>query len=151
MQLREMPALRVLENYPEHLELRCLFADMDSFRHINNGSIGRYFEEARATVNAMIFGKDSLVNPDAVQLLFANTETDFIAQVMYPGSVRIGTGVLKIGSSSWTVVQGLFQNGACCALNRSVLVKARNDRSTALDAGERAIMGRFLLTDVDAQ
>jgi len=150
MQLREMPALRALENYPERLELRCLFADMDSFRHINNGSIGRYFEEARATVNAMIFGKDSLINPDAVQLLFANSETDFIAQVRYPGSVQIGTGVLKIGSSSWTLVQGIFQDGACCALNRSVLVKARKDKSTPLDAGERATMERFLLIGIEA-
>jgi acyl-CoA thioester hydrolase len=106
---------------------------MDVFRHINNNSIGRYFEEGRADLNISAFGSASITSPaDGEQILFATATIDFLAPARYPGSIEIGTGVLRIGKSSYTVAQAAFQEGSCIALSEVVAVRAANGRSRPL-------------------
>jgi acyl-CoA thioester hydrolase len=46
----------------------------------------------------------------------------YIREIHYPGRVRIGTCVARIGRSSITVEQALFQGDVCFATSRGVMV-----------------------------
>src|ERR1700750_1087290 len=113
----EDTARRAPASYPARITVRSLFSDMDVFRHINNSALSRYFEEGRADLNIIAFGAASITAPvDGEQILFATATIDFLAPARYPGSLEIGTGVLRIGKSSYTVAQAAFQGGNCVAL-----------------------------------
>ena len=146
MPQKDDPARLDLASYPARFDLRILYADMDAFRHLNNGATGRYFEEGRAALNMRIFGDDCMTDPkDGLQLLFAAQSTDFLLQAHYPGRVEIGTGISRLGNSSYVIAQGAFQNGACFALGEVTLVKARHGQPMPLSADERARAEALLL------
>lgn len=126
--------------YPLRFVHRILYADMDGFRHLNNGATGRYFEEGRAALNMRIFGADCMIDPKGgLQLLFASQTTDFLRQAHYPGVVEIGTGIAKLGTSSYRLMQGAFQNGECFALGEVAMVKAIDGRPAPISDDERAL------------
>ena len=138
MSSKHNPARLLPAHYPRRFTHRVLYSDMDAFRHLNNVAIARYFEEGRADFNVKIFGAASMIDPpDGLQLLFASSKIDFLQQAYYPGMVEIGTGVVRIGSSSYIIEQAAFQAGKCFALGEAVMVKAVNGRPTALTPEQR--------------
>jgi acyl-CoA thioester hydrolase len=143
---KDQPGRLAIATYPLRFETRILYSDMDGFRHLNNGATGRYLEEGRAAFNIRVFGVGVLIDPvPGEQLLFANVNIDFVRQAHYPGSVEIGTGVARIGTSSYILGQAAFQNGECFAVCEAVMVKARDGRPTPLDAQERAVIETLML------
>ena len=100
------------------------FADMDVLGHINNKSIAAFFENARAQFlfealgvsdnNLQSFGKPIFVLVKMVM--------DFHAELHYPGRVKTGTCVTRIGNSSCTVSHGLFEDGECIATSDGICV-----------------------------
>ena len=149
MSLKDEPGRLIAENYPVRFDTRVLYSDMDAFRHLNNGATGRYFEEARATLNIRVFGVDCMIDPpDGLQLLFASINLDFLEQAYYPGQVEICTAITKIGNSSFTQAQAAFQNGRCFALAQAAMVKARYGRPEPLTEAERAAMRNLLLQNL---
>ena len=145
MSLKDELARLEPANYPMRFTTRVLYSDMDAFRHLNNGATGRYFEEARATLNILVFGVDCMIDPqDGLQLLFASTQMDFLAQAHYPGEVEICGGIVRIGNSSFTQAQAGFQGQKCFALAQGVMVKAHHGKPMALTEAERAAMQRVM-------
>ena len=146
MAIRDDQARLRPETYPHHFEQRALFADMDAFRHLNNGAATRYFEEGRASLNAGVFGVAALVDPpNGLQLLFATVVTDYLAQAHYPGTVTVCSGIAKVGRTSWTFAHAAFQDGVCFALSESVVVKSHHGKPEPLSDGERAEMAKVML------
>jgi acyl-CoA thioester hydrolase len=140
MSLKDKPGRLQLERYPLRLTTRVLYADMDAFRHVNNGATGR------STLNMQVFGASVMIHPSGgLQLLFANIIVDFLAQAHYPGEVEIASGISRIGNSSWTISQAAFQNGHCFALSDGILVKAVDGKPVALTQEERGAMTNLLL------
>jgi len=145
------PARRDPDNYPLCFTQRIIYADMDAFRHLNNGATGRYMEEGRAALNMEVFGDACMIDPpDGLQILFANVVTDFLAQAHYPGTALVTSAVGRIGRTSWTVVQGTFQQGTCFAMSEAVMVKARNGRPEPLSADEITALSRLMLRRPEA-
>ena len=150
MALKDDPTWLIRDRYPLHFTTRILYADMDAFRHLNNGATGRYFEEGRADLNMSVFGKESMIDPPGgLQLLFATVTIDFIKQAHYPGAVEIATGLTRIGSSSYIIVQAAFQHDVCFALSEAVMVKAVDGRPAALVQEEKLRMERLLISNVN--
>lgn len=147
IRLRDDPARLRPDHYPQVLRMRTTFADVDSFRHLNNVALARYFEEARVTLNMQVFGVDAIVRPSAdLPLLLAGVVIDYVSQGQYPGDVEVATGVSKIGRSSFTQVAGLFQDGRCVALCDAVAVYAKGGRGVELPPDARAGLERFLIS-----
>ncbi len=141
MTAKHDPARLIADNYPVRFEARLLFRDMDALRHLNNGATGAYFEEARATLNSLVFGVERMLNPPpGLQLLLVSNNMDFLQQAYYPGQVDIGSAIIKIGNSSYTQAHAGFQNGVCFALAEAVMVKARYGRPEALTEAERGAL-----------
>jgi acyl-CoA thioester hydrolase len=108
---------------PEHFlfwtEEKLRIADTDMNGHINNGAIGAYCEAGRAELMQEIAGP---TQTRSVTMAVARVEIDYLRELYYPGRVRVGTAVLRVGNSSVTVRQGVFLGEACVAASQSVMV-----------------------------
>lgn len=144
MTQKDNPARLLAANYPARVPIRCLYADVDSFRHINNGAIGRYVEEGRADLMMRVFGVSALLAPEnGQQLLLASVNIDFLHQTHYPGNVEVGSALGRAGTSSMVIVQAVFQNDACVVLAESIMVKAVDGRSAPLSDAERSALESY--------
>lgn len=150
MALKDDPRGLDIASYPLRIDTRVLYADMDAFRHVNNGATGRYLEEGRADLNMRVFGTECMIDPpEGMQLLFATVTVDYLLQAYYPGQVTIASGLTSLGRSSYVIAQAAFQNGACFALAEAVMVKAMDGRPAPLTETERAGLSAFLLPQTD--
>lgn len=138
-------------SYPLLFEVRAMYSDLDTNRHVNNVAYARWFEEGRSQLNLHAFGEASFLDPPPdVQLLLASTQIDYLAPVGYPATVTVASAVLRVGAASWGVVHALFHGGRCAALGEGVMVKASGGRPTRLDQQERAALAKFRLAGATA-
>jgi acyl-CoA thioester hydrolase len=95
------------------------FGDMDSTGHVNNVAFAGYVEDGRVP-----FMKSGLLPAydDKQRFVVGNLSIRFRQQAWYPGSVRIGTGVLAIGRTSLTLGHGVFSGDACLVTAETVMV-----------------------------
>ena len=105
--------------FPFWTEEKLRLADTDMNGHINNGAIGAFCEAGRAEIMQAVAGAPE---DRAVGMAVARVEIDYLHEIHYPGRVRIGTCVTRLGRSSITVEQALFQGETCFATSRGVMV-----------------------------
>lgn len=85
-------------------------ADTDQFRHINNAAISTFLESARMEILAGDSLKTSLTGRNVV---VAHLSIDFLKELYFPGEVEIGSATVKVGRTSFQLVQGLFIGSEC--------------------------------------
>jgi acyl-CoA thioester hydrolase len=114
--------------YKHWIEDHVRFSDLDPLGHVNNNSIGQYFENARAA----LFMKITPNWPHRDQLfLLARTAVDFRHELHMPASLFIGSGVLRVGRTSLTLSNALYreekkaENGIAYCESVSVLIDQR--------------------------
>lgn len=96
------------------------FSDMDRYRHVNNIAIATYCETGRVEfAESLMPGSTS---GEGAGWVILRLTVNFLAQAHYPGHVKIGTRVDRVGRSSCAIGQGLFKDGACFATSEAVLV-----------------------------
>ena len=105
------------------------FSDQDGVGHVNNVAVAAYVESGRVG-----FGS-SLVAPgeSGAGFILAHLSIDYRAQAHYPGEVRIGTRVVRLGRSSFTVGHGVFKDDECIATAECVLVRMRDGATGPLE------------------
>lgn len=119
------------------------FADLDVLGHVNNIAFTIYAESGRAA----FLRETGLWTPHGDrQNVIARIELDYRRELHYPGVVRVGLRVLKIGRTSFRVGIGLFDGEHCAATAEAVLVRIdRNSRKgIELNAEERAALEPYL-------
>jgi acyl-CoA thioester hydrolase len=100
------------------------WGDTDALGHINNVEFARFFESGRIA----FLGTAGRRGVDADDFLLAHLAIDFHAQMHFPGEVRTGSRVIRIGRSSVRFAQALFQDSVCTASGIAIVVMA--DRKT---------------------
>jgi acyl-CoA thioester hydrolase len=110
--------------YPLKVAIVARYADVDPLWHINNVAIAQYYEEARVTAGAQMFGDVRIPTPAGERVLIAHQSIDYLHEAGYPGSLEVGIGVLKLGNSSYTFGMGMFQDGRCVSVSNAVMVFA---------------------------
>ena len=110
--------------YPLKVEILARYADVDPLWHINNVAIAQYYEEARVTAGARMFGDVRIPTPAGERVLIAHQSIDYLHEAAYPGTLEVGIGVLRIGNSSYTFGMGMFQDGRCVSISNAVMVFA---------------------------
>lgn len=131
--------------YPHVFDLRATFADMDSFRHLNNVALARMLEEGRVSLTIGLVGARHLVHPGPdLQLLLASTAIDYVRQGEYPGDLVVASAITKVGHSSIHQAGALFQNGHCIALAQSVLVHSVSGKPATLTDALRTRLGLYM-------
>jgi acyl-CoA thioester hydrolase len=95
------------------------FSDTDMLGHINNTVIPVWCETARRPIFEIF---NPSLRPDKWNLIVARVEMDFEHQIDYIPTIEIRTGIERIGNSSFTVLQELYQEGRRVATVRTVMV-----------------------------
>lgn len=98
------------------------FGDIDMLGHVNNVVFARYFETGRTN-----FFQHLGVSFDPKALREGNfaiveTRIRFVAELHYPASIDIATGVGRIGRSSVVLPQAIFRDGQLVAEAETVCV-----------------------------
>lgn len=118
--------------YPVILESDTRFQDMDINGHLNNVAFAALFENARVQLHrkARPWGE----RPANERTMVASVEINYLREGNFPAPVTIGSGIGRIGNSSWVVVQAMFQKGQCIATCDSVIVCRTDNEAKPLRA-----------------
>lgn len=129
---------RTLAAYPSVTVEKVRYSDTDRQGHVNNVLFAFFFEAGRVSV---LHGEPDLCAPGAFFVL-ARSTIDFLGELNWPGEVTVGTRTQRIGTSSTSFRQALFQDGRCAALSESVMVQVDIASRTAapLSGEARAIL-----------
>ena len=121
-----------LAAYPIILESDTRFQDMDINGHLNNVAFASLFENARVQLHHK--ARPWADRPDNERTMVASVEINYLREGNFPDPVTIGSGVGRIGNSSWSVVQAMFQNGLCIGTCDSVIVCRTDNEAKPLRA-----------------
>jgi acyl-CoA thioester hydrolase len=133
-----------LEDFPSQTYDKLRYGDTDRQGHVNNAVFVTFSETGRCD---MLDGMDALRRSQDFQFVIARLTLNYIAEVFWPGTVEIGTGVKSLGNSSVTFTQAMFQNGKCVATAENVVVQVSKatGKSAPFDAEARGFLSRLLL------
>jgi acyl-CoA thioester hydrolase len=95
------------------------YGDTDRQGHVNNAVFTTLFETGR--VGLIYSATHPIADPDA-SFVIVRLVVEYKKEIHWPGTVEIGTRVVKVGASSLGTEQALFQDGVCVATAESVLV-----------------------------
>ncbi len=120
-----------LADFPARTHDKVRYADTDRQGHVNNAAFATFCETGRVT---FLFDPERPLYPSGTAFVIARLVLDFRAEIRWPGTVEIGTRVERIGSSSFTLKQALFQETRLVATAETVIVLMDEEtrRSTPL-------------------
>lgn len=121
-------------NYPDHFDIPTRFSDVDSQQHLNNVRLMEYYQEGRLLFHHALRSKFSLGREAGGRILVAHHAVDYLREVTYPGVIRLCMGVLRIGTSSYTLGSALFQNERCAGLALTVMVNGSDTGAAPIPA-----------------
>jgi acyl-CoA thioester hydrolase len=130
--------------YPHWCTDTVRFSDQDAAGHVNNVALCAYLETARLTFMRDLGMMASA--EDGVRGISAGMTVSFLAESHWPGQVELGTGVMRIGTSSLTVGSAAFKDGACIAAAEMTVVRLRGKTPHPIDAGLRTKLEKYLLS-----
>ena len=121
-------------------EDRLRYGDLDALGHVNNAVFSTFSESGR-----IAFLRDRMIAPQDSGHAFvvARLTIDFVAELHYPGTVRIATRATRMGRSSMTFEQVMLAQDRVVARAEStvVLIDRQSRRSTPFpDAMREALM-----------
>ncbi|WP_341206179.1 thioesterase family protein, partial [uncultured Psychrosphaera sp.] len=102
------------------MTLQPRFSETDALGHINNTVIPVWFESARDPVFRIF---NASLDLNSWNLIIAKIEVNYSAQIQYQAQVEIRTSIKKVGNSSFTVFQQVFQADQCVAFGECIMVK----------------------------
>lgn len=109
-----------LDQFPVKTYEKLRYGDTDRQGHVNNAVFSSMFETGRVEI---LYDPDvPLAGPNCA-FVIVNLNVDFHAEIKWPGRVEIGTRVSKVGRSSVTFEQALFQDGHLTATAQAVTVQ----------------------------
>jgi acyl-CoA thioester hydrolase len=115
------------------------YADTDRQGHVNNAAFATFLETGRVE---FLYAPQNPLAADNAAFVIASLNLQFLAEIHWPGQVTIGTGVTRVGTSSITLRQGLFQDGRCVATAETVVVHVdeQSKKSSPLSGRARAFL-----------
>lgn len=131
-----------LANYPFQLAIDTTFGDMDVAGHINNVALSRYYESGRCRWLIALTG-DPEVFKSGLNTVVAEYTIRFLGEVNFPDQVTVGSGIGRIGNSSFGFQQALFVNGQCVGLSDAAMVLTSGGKPTRINDELRKKMEQF--------
>ena len=112
-----------IEDFPFRTFDKLRYADTDTQGHVNNAVFATLLETGRVE---FLYDPKKPLTANNAAFVIANLNLNFLSEVHWPGQVDIGTAVRKVGNSSLTLYQGIFQNTHCVATAETVIVQMDN-------------------------
>jgi len=135
-----------LESYALRTHEKLRYADTDRQGHVNNAVFATMLETGRVE---LLYLPGKPLHSEGCSFVLASLHLDFLGEINWPGQVDVGSRVAAVGKSSVTFEQGLFQNGACVATAKTVVVQMNvtTRRSHPLSEESRQRFGDFIHVD----
>jgi acyl-CoA thioester hydrolase len=95
------------------------YADLDPVGHVNNVAIAAYIEQGRTSLIGPLLRESHAGGLDTV---LARVVIDYLAELDFPGSIEVGTRIVKVGTKSIVAGHGVFQGERCHATAECVIV-----------------------------
>jgi len=118
--------------YPVHQIAQTRFQDMDINGHLNNVAFAALFENARVQLNRNV--RPWADRPANERAMVAAVEINYLREGNFPDDVTVCSGIGRIGTSSWTIEQAMFQKGQCIATCDTVVVCRTDNQAKPLRA-----------------
>jgi acyl-CoA thioester hydrolase len=115
----EPAALTERESFRHWTVDRLRYRDTDRQGHVNNAVFATFCESGRVS---FLYDPANPLAPAGTEFVIVRLAIDFRAELHYPGEVEIGTTLLKLGRSSFTLGQGIFKGATCHATAEGVIV-----------------------------
>ncbi len=130
-----------LSTYPLVTELALRYGDVDRQGHLNNVAIATFYQEARLDVLQHALGPITTRS----RIMVAEQTLKFLGEG-FPVATTFGSGVSRLGRSSYGLAHGMFQDGRCIGLCDTVLVNVGDDgKSAPMPDAMRAALEALLL------
>ena len=135
-----------LADFPAKTFDKLRYSDTDRQGHVNNAVFSTFLETGRVEI---IYNAYWPIILEGSSFVIVSLKLDFFQEMTWPGQVDIGTGVLKMGTSSITLFQRLFQQGNCVAQAETVIVQVDNasKRSAPLSDSARQALAHWVIGD----
>lgn len=139
-----MTTTLTLNDFPQQTYDKIRYADTDRQGHVNNAVFSSFLETGRV---AFLYDTDHPILAEGASFVIASLHLDFVKEITWPGRVDIGTGVVRIGNSSLTLLQQLFQHNQCVASAKTVIVQVddASGRSRPLTEEAKAQLGNWAM------
>ena len=130
------------EDFPLKTYDKVRYCDTDRQGHVNNALFSTFLETGRTE---LLYAKVPLHSKNA-SFVIVNQKLDLLSEIRWPGTVEIGTVVTRIGNSSLSLFQGLYQNGKLVALADTTIVQMdeHTRKSKPLPSETRELLIRYL-------
>lgn len=109
-----------IDDFPLVAKDKIRYRDTDRQGHVNNAVFSSLLETGR--VELLYDSTEALAN-DGCSFVIVSLKVEFFNEIRWPGEVIIGTRVARVGVSSFTFEQALFQNDIPVAQSESVIVQ----------------------------
>lgn len=120
------------------------FGDLDSLGHVNNASVATYCESGRLDFSSTLGHNTGRAD---ITWVLARLVIDYRVEIHYPGVVRIGTAVGRLGTSSCILVEGLYVGRTCVATSEAtvVMIGVASRKSVPIPPGLRRRLTKHLV------
>lgn len=134
-----------LKDFPVRSFDKLRYADTDRQGHVNNAVFSTFLETGRVE---FLYHAQIPILSGGNSFVIASLRLNFLREINWPGQVDIGTGILKVGNSSITFFQQIFQNEACAATAETVIVQVDDEsgRSKPLSEEAKQTLGKWILS-----
>lgn len=143
--MRSDPRRHDAAAYPYAVTLEMRYGDMDVWRHLNNVSAARFYEEGRIRFMDHVRRTNADYAAHRFRLMVAHTAIDYLAEGHYPHPITVCVGLVGFGNSSYRVGEDLLQQDRCIGLSDVVLTHIGEAGSATLPPIMRSTLKRYLL------
>jgi acyl-CoA thioester hydrolase len=134
-----------ISHYKHWIDDRVRFSDLDPLGHVNNNTVGQYFENARAALYLTV--TPTWPHGDEIFVL-AQSTINFLHELHMPADLRVGSGVVKIGRTSLTLSNILMHGERVISTGESVsvLINHTTRKPAPISDEFRVVLNRLLLS-----
>ena len=127
------------DSFPSLTYDKIRYADTDRQGHVNNALFATFLETGRVE---FLYNPERPLYREGAEFVIVSLNLNLEREIRWPGRVDIGTRVARLGKSSLTLEQGLFQDDLRVASAETVIVQIDQEsrRSTPLDAETVALL-----------
>lgn len=118
------------------LSIDIRYDDIDTFGHVNNAASVIFLQEGRSALQRPK-GFNSI---NGIKALVAGLTVEYAAEMYWPGTVEVRSGIAAIGSTSFSVAQTILQDGRTCIYGVTVMVFADADGPRPIPADYRTAL-----------
>ena len=133
--------------FPLVTDVPVRFADTDLQWHVNNVAAAGILQEARVLFNRHVRLVEHLQKGE--RMMVAAISIEYAGEMLFPGTIEVGTGIRRIGRTSYTLAQVARQEGQPRLYAETTLVLADASGPIAVPAALRSVLERLSILGQD--